>query len=180
MKVTPTADYPVQVLRQAWEEEPAVAHLYTDAFAVSLNYLVKVAFIPDVSTLAPPWEANTLTALLEVPQQTMTPSQAQVFSALSASYVVTPSEQLAGRDETFRWPASGSDEDEHVVCYVEPQEYAEYAVELEALTEIVGDAYPARRVSDLRRYPVVAFLERRLVASDRFAPRHAVLLGRPG
>lgn len=178
MKVVPTADYPVQVLRQAWEEEPAVAHLYDGAYAVSLNHVVKVAFIPDVSPLAPPWDADALTALLEVPQEAMTPIQAQVFSALSASYVITPSAGLADRDETFRWPAGGGEEDEHAVFYIDPPAYARYAAELDALTEVASDASPDQRVSDLRHHPVIAFLERRVVASDRLIPRHAVLLGR--
>ncbi|HEU4422589.1 MAG TPA: hypothetical protein VFR67_08610 [Pilimelia sp.] len=178
MKVAPTANYPVQVLRQEWEEDPSLGHLYAGAFAVSLNYLVHVSFIPDVSALAPPWDPDALTALMEMPQEVMSPAQAQVFAALSAPYIVTPNEPLAGTDEAFRWPADA--DDETAVFYVEPREFAGYSAELDALTEIVGDAYPDKRVADLRHYGVVAFLERRVVSSARLAPRHGVLLGRAG
>jgi len=178
VKVGPTADYPVQVLRQAWEEEPSVAHLYSEAFAVSLNYLVHVAFIPDVSALVPPWVAGTLSPLMATPQERLSPAQAQVFSALSASYVVTPNAALAGTDERVRWPADA--DDEIVVFYVTQAEYAGFVTELAELTGIVGDAYPDKRVSDLRRHQVVTFLERRVVGSDRLAGRHAILLGRAG
>jgi hypothetical protein len=174
VKTSPTADYPVQVLRQEWEEEPSPAHLYAGAFAVTLNYLVHVAFIKDVSAVAPPWDVGWLSKLSE---ESMTAEQAQVVAALSASYVVTPNEELAGTDDGFTWPADGGPEADIAVFYVAPEEYVAYASDLDALTEIVSDAYPDKRVSDLRDYGVIDFIERRVVASPRLRQRHAVLLG---
>jgi hypothetical protein len=174
MKVAPTADYPVQVLRQEWEEPPDAAAWYAGIFTVTLNYHVDVAFVPDVSAVAPPWDDHLLPADVD---EIETAQQARVATVLFSPYVVTPNEARAGGDETFRWPPDGSDAAQ-VVYYVTGEEFARYAANLDQLTVIAGGKASEPRVSELRDHPVVGFLERRVVASARLDPRHALLLGR--
>jgi hypothetical protein len=176
MKVAPTADYPVQVLRQEWEEPAEAAAWYAGIFTVTLNHHVDVAFVPDVSAVAPPWDDHLLPADLD---EVETPGQARIATALLSPYVVTPNQARAGGDETFRWPPDGSDAPQ-VVFYVTGEEFARYAADLDQLTGVAGGRASGPRVSELRDHPVIGFLEQRVVGSARLDPRHAFLLGRAG
>lgn len=173
MKVSPTANYTVRVLRQEWEEIPEVARLYTGVFAVALNYTVDIGFVPDVSSLAPPWNPAALPSNLD---DVATPELARLGTALFSSYVVTPNPALAGTEDGFTWPDEESPPS-GVVFYVTSEEFDRYAVDLDRLTAVAGNLHSQVRVADLRDYEVVRFLEERVVASPRLKPRHAVLLG---
>src|SRR5262245_10804144 len=74
MKVSPRADYPVRVLAQEWDEQPHRAELYRDVFAVTLNHVVEIVFVPDVGEVAPPWDGRTLPPDLD---DVSTPAQAR-------------------------------------------------------------------------------------------------------
>ncbi len=168
MKVSPTADYPIRVLPQEWEEDNP---LYAGIFTVTLNHGVDIAFIPGLREVAPPWDDRLLPEDLD---EIATPQQARLATALLTPYVVTPDDARAGGEETFRWS-----DDQHLVYYVSSQEFDDYAAELAALS--TGDAGRLRsqpRVSDLRdHHAVVRFIETRIVASGRLQRPHAVLLG---
>lgn len=168
MKVAPSADYPVRVLRQEWEEENS---LYAGIFAVTLNHTVDIAFIPDLSPVAPPWEELRLPEDLDA---ITTPEQARLATALLTPYVVTPNDARAGGDETF-----SSDGDRHIVYYVSATEFDEYAAELAALsTTAAGSLRSQPQVSALRdQHPVVRFIETRIVGSGQLQPQHAFMLG---
>jgi hypothetical protein len=168
MKVSPTADYTVRVLRQEQEESSPAAPLYAGIFAVALNHLVTVTFVPDVSAAAPPWDPSQLPADLDA---VATAERARLAVALLSSYVVTPNDARAGTEDAMQGDDSG------VVFYVTAAEFARYAADLTGLTEVAGRLYSDRRVSELRGHEVITFIERRVVASPRLDPRHAALLG---
>jgi hypothetical protein len=170
VKVSPTANYTVRVLRQEWEETPEAAHLYAGIFAVALNYTVDVSFVPDVSSLAPPWNSRALPGNLD---EVTTPEQARLATALLSSYVVTPNEALAGTEERFTWEP----DTRGVIFYVTPEEFDHYSGDLGTLIDPAGRLYSEARVADLRGHDVIAFLERRVVGSSLLAPEHADMLG---
>jgi hypothetical protein len=179
MKVSPTADYTIRVLRQESEESGPAAPLYAGIYVVALNHLVTVAFVPDVSAAAPPWDPGRLPADLD---EVTTVGQARLATALLSAYVVTPNDARAGTEETFHWPDAGGGpgvRGSGVVFYVAPAEFADYTEDLAILTGVAGRLYSERRVSQLRDHPAIAFLERRVVRSPRLDPRDAALLGQP-
>lgn len=172
MKVSPTADFPVRVLEQQWEDGDP---LYAGIFAVTLNHVVDVAFVPDLSAIAPPWEDRLLPQDLDAVK---TPEQARLATVLFTSYVVTPNLDRAGTDDVFIWGVESGD-DRHIVYYVTPAEFDAHAADLAVLTAVAGNPHSPPRVSELRdQHPVVRFIEERIVASAGIHPRHAVMLGR--
>lgn len=175
MKVAPTADYTVRVLRQEWEEPDATAPMYRGIFAVGLQQLVDISFVPDVSGLAPPWDYRLLPDNLDTIE---TPEMARLATALLSSYVVTPNDARSGTEERFTWPSTDGPDTSGVVFYVTAEEFARYAADLDRLTAVAGSLYSDRQVSTLLDHEVIGFLERRVVASSRLEPRHAILLGR--
>lgn len=64
-----------------------------------------------------------------------------------------------------------------VVFSVTAEEFTRYAVDLDELSEIAFARSLEKRVSDLRRFDVVTFLQRRVVASLRLRPMDAAILG---
>lgn len=165
MKISPSADYYVQVRRPEWDEDPGAAPLYAGIFQVSLNVLVDVAFVPDVSSVAPPWDFSRLPADID---EISTPEQARLATAFTSSYVVTPNEMLAGTQDTL---------DDGVVFYVSTHDFSGYAEELGRLAELTGSLHPTVRVSQLRDHQVIGFIERVVVASGALSPAHAEELG---
>lgn len=174
MKARPTADYPVQVRRQEWEEQESTAALYAGIIVVTLNHHVDIAFIPDVSGSAPPWDDRLLPADLD---RIETPEQARLATALLSSYVVTPNGARAGRDEAVAGPGQGP-AGPRAVYYVVAAEFQGYTADLAELTTVAGALRAGPPVSELGDHPVIDFIARRVVASPHLDPRHAALLAR--
>lgn len=170
---TPTADYQVRVLRQAWEEPAEAAALYAGIFTVTLNRGVDVAFVSDVSAVAPPWDDDLLPGSFDAIE---TVEQARIGTALLSDYVVTPNEARAGSEESFRWPPEGSGAPQ-VAYYVTGEEFERYTADLDELIRVASSTASSPPVSELRDHSVVGFLEHRVVASPRLDPEHARLLG---
>jgi hypothetical protein len=172
MKVSPRVDYPVRVLAQEWDEEPVRADLYRGLFAVTLNHVVEIVFVPDISEVAPPWDGGTLPADLD---DVDTPAQARLASALLGRYVVTPNDAYAGDTATFRWPSEA--DRPGTVWYVGSAEFARFAADLRQLSSVVGGRFTDTTVLDLRSYAVIRFIEG-LVGTPWFDPGDAAILGR--
>lgn len=176
MKPGPTADYPMKVIHELSEEEPPTAELYAGVFTAVLNFVVYIVFIPDVSAVAPPWDDHLLPANFD---EIITSEQARLAKAILGRYVVTPNDVRAGTEEAFEWghdgeygPSSG------VVFYVTPGDFTRYAAGLARLAEMnENDVYPKKTVTALRGYEVIAFIERRVLASQWLRPQDAVMLG---
>ena len=173
MKVSPRTDYPVRVVAQEWDEDPAAAQLYRGVYAMVLNHVVEVVFVPDVSGVAPPWDGRQLPPSLD---QVSTVEQARLSAALLASYAVTPNDTYAGEIARFRWPPDA--EAGGVVRYVTAADFDRYAEDLVRLSGIVGNRFPDKTVSDLRGYEVVRFVETAVVAAPWLRPADAAMLGR--
>jgi hypothetical protein len=174
MKARPNADFPVHVRHHSPEVVPETAHLYENVFDVRLNYEVSLRFVPDVSHLAPPWEATMLPPDVDVITEV---SQARLASAMLSSYTVTPNARHAGTEE--RLPAFGRAEWAGVVFYVAPAEFDRYQADLTALSEATSGRFAGLEVGGLRGYEVVTFIERRILDSAWLRPRDATMLGRP-
>jgi hypothetical protein len=165
MKISPSADYYVRVSPQEWEADPPVAPLYAGIFVVDLNYLVDVAFVPDMGPVAPPWDFSQLPANFDV---ITTPEQARLATVFTSSYAVTPNDKLAGTQEPL---------DDCVVFYVSTRDFSGYAEELGRLAHVVGGVRSMVRVSELREYQVIGFIEQVIVASSWLSAPHAEELG---
>lgn len=177
MKVSPKADYPVKVYHEPDERDRPAAELFDGIFTVVLNHSVTIRFIPDASALAPPWDERAL------PDEVTTAAQARVVAASSARYVVTPNAALRGRADEVRErvvdPFGDSYEAWRAVFYVTGEEFERYAAELPRLAALEPHRLHAEtRVSALRGYQVITFIEDRVLASPLLRPEDAALLGR--
>lgn len=174
MKISPRADYPVGVRPREWEEPPGAAPHYAGVVDVSLNGMVTVTFVPDVSAWAPPFDAATLPDDLDAIASVR---DARLAAVLLASYVVTPHATLHGTWE--RLPALGGpggaagpvDDDEPgaVVLWVEPEVYAAAEADLVALAQSLGGRHPDVLVSALRDRPALRLVESAVLASPAFS-----------
>jgi hypothetical protein len=174
VKVGPSSNYLVRVLREEWER-PDRPELYRDVFEVTLNHAVTVMFVPDVSAVAPPWDAGRLPAGLD---DLATVEEARLASVLFSSYAVTPNADLAGTVERLTSPPG--DGDPALVRYVTPAEFERYLADLDRLNHVAGSLHQVTlRVDDLRDHEVIQFLEREVVAAPWLRAADARMLGRP-
>jgi len=177
MKVGPKVNYPVGVRPRAWEEPNENAQLYQGIYAVTLNYTVDIDFVPDVTAIAPPWDFRMLPDNIDTID---TIDLARLATALFSSYVVTPNDRLAGTEDRInRTPPEGLEhvDTSGVVFYVTAEDFSGFATQLDDLVDIAGDPRPGVRVEDLRDREVIAFIERRIVASPLLKPGDAEMLG---
>jgi hypothetical protein len=172
MKTGPRADYPITVSDQTLEEEPPASVLYSGIYTMYLNFSVRVAFIPDMSALAPPWDASRLPDNFDL---ITTPDQARLATALRTWYVVTPNEARGGQVERFH-PFDRTSEQPTVVRFVHPSEFAQFAADLDELSELVGGVYTDKTVVDLQQYSVVRFVAEHVVGAGLMDPRDAYWL----
>jgi hypothetical protein len=175
MKISPHADYPVRVIEQAWEEEPDRAYLYHGVFTMTLNHVVDIAFVPDVSATAPPWDGRQLPASTD---EIAAVAQARIAAAMLPRYAVTPNEARAGDVERAQWPATGGDANRAMIRYVRQEEFDRFATDLRHLSTVVSEKFIGTTVSGLRQFPVIQFVEREVVAAPWLAPDDAAMLGR--
>jgi hypothetical protein len=176
MKVSPEADYPVQVFPEAREYEALYAQFFAGIFQVVLNHVVNIVFVPDVGGIAPPWDPGRLSQAVDRPASL---EQARFETVVLASYAVTPNQALADtRDHVYHPAADGYAASIGTVFYVSPTAFERYADDLARLAEIVYSAWPAETVSGLRGYEVIRFLEEKVVASPGLKPYDAMMLGR--
>jgi hypothetical protein len=175
VKVGPSANYRVRVRPYVWDD-PGRPELVEGIIDLSLQLYVSITFVPDVSDLAPPWTGD---GLPPIDQGLSTPAQARLYQALTASYVVTPHETLAGTSErfTFTWPGDEPG-DPTTVFYVTPAEFDRYAADLVALSDVAGSLHSAVTVDQVRDHEVIQFVESRIVDSPWLLPRDRAMLGR--
>jgi hypothetical protein len=181
LKVSPKADYPVQVItEERYEDDPRTGPLYRGIFRVVLNHMVAVLFVPETGVGAPNWDYQHLSEKLDA---ITTVEDARLASVLGASYSVTPNDARAGTEDRLEWPAQDTpvghfDSSTGVIFYVTNPDFARYAADLERLNGIVFDAWENEPVSRLRDYGVIRFIEERIVASPWLGPSDARMLGR--
>jgi hypothetical protein len=175
MKPAPQQDYPVRAGREAWEHDTR-RELYAGIFTLELNHTVQVTFLPDVSRYAPPWSDRLLPNDVD---EVSTVDEARLATGLLANYLVTPNPALAGTGERFTLTSGdGSGSHSGVVFYVTPEEFARYRAELERYDDYDDGWDSDATVSQLRRYAVIRFVEREVVASPLLDPYDAMILGR--
>jgi hypothetical protein len=176
VKVGPSANYYVRARAQAWEQDPAEAPFFDGIYRLDLHMNIGIAFVPDVSHLAPPWSGD----LMPAEQIIRTPDQARLYTALVNTYTVTPNQRLAGTDEAFTWLSPDVPEELYgAVFYVTAEEFSDYTADIAALSETIGGLRTFVRVDTLRDHEVIRFVERRIVDSPLLLPRHAARLARP-
>lgn len=172
MKIRPRSDYPVGVRPRAWEDPPAVAPYVAGVFDMSLNGMVTVTFVPDVTAWAPPFDPAAVPDDLDAVDSVR---DARLAAVLLASYVVTPHPTLHGTWQRLP-PVGGTgapggrvDEDGAVVLWVEPEPYAAAEADLVTLAGRVGGLHPDLTLSALRHHPAVRLVESTVLTSPAFA-----------
>jgi hypothetical protein len=176
VKITPSADYYVGVEPKEWEAEEFARPLYAGIIEVLLHYAVSITFIPDISSVAPPWDAPVDPAPLD--DQTP-PTQVRLYEALTSAYAVTPNDSLAGTEQQFLWPPDADPRyNTSTVFFVTATQFAKYSDDLVQLSEFATGLRSFTRLSELPAYDVLDFLEQRVLASAWLNPLHAASLGR--
>lgn len=176
MKPTPTADYPVRVRSMQWEVGGQSAHLYKDAYEATLNGLVSIAFVPEISVPVGAWDAD----LLPDDFDTIDDQQgARLAVAVGSKYVVTPVDAPQGCSR-FRCLDDGPGERTGVAFLVTRGTFAQFQKELYDMSTFLGAVTPDYTISTLRPRAVITFIENEIVPSDAFAPKDAHLLGAGG
>jgi hypothetical protein len=178
VKVGPSRNYLVRVLRSEWVDEPLRPELYRDIYVVTLQTLVDVVFVPDASAVAPPWDPGMLPADGD---DVATVDEARVATVLWNSYVVTPNADRAGTVDRVPPMRPTEYRDQVVIRYVGPAEFDRYLAELDRLTDVVGSVQQATiKVDDLRDYEVIRFIDREIAPAPWLRPGDAQMLGRDG
>jgi hypothetical protein len=168
--VTPRADYPVRVRRRSIEVPESVALLYTGVYDVNLNQAVGIVFVPDLSSVAPPFDVDAVPDDLD---EIGNVEQARLIAVLSSRYAVTPHARLAGQSHAY----DGLSGDRTLVFYVPPADFERYAAELDELADLLSAFYPPGTVADIRDRAVVRFWESAILGSPEFAAQDAAILG---
>jgi hypothetical protein len=171
VKITPSADYYVGVKLKEWEVESFAKPLYAGIIDVLLHYAVSITFIPDLSTVAPPWDAPFDPPPLD---ERTPPEEVRLYEALTAIYGVTPNDPRAGTEERFVWPPDGDPRfDTSTIFFVTAAQFTRYSDDLVQLSEIATGLRSFTRLSALPDFDVLHFLEHRILASAWLNPRHA-------
>ena len=173
MKVSPRADYPVGVRAMRWEVPPEIADLYDGIFEVSLNSVIGVVFVPDLSAVAPPFDDNQLPRDLDT---VTTVQQARLAAILFARYAVTPNDRLSGTQQRLPHPVPADSLDPipgGTVFFIPSQDFATYTAELAELGRDPGT------VSTLHTSAAINFLQTTVVLSPHFSPTDLAILRDP-
>ena len=170
MKIGHPPNYYVQVFPDSWEEDPETALLFDGIITLSLNVVLKVRFIPDVTEAGPPWRADLLE---DKNLEFTTPRQAREYDVLTSAISVTPNAALAGQVEEISSPNGDS-----IVFYVTPTEFATYEAELMELTDIASDAIVSVRRDDVLDRAVIRFVDERVLEEPRVKARRGEAVGR--
>ncbi len=166
MKIGFPPNYYVQVFPDSWDQDPEVAELYEGIITLSLNLVLPVRFVPDVSASAPPWRPDLLDD--DSPAFT-TPRQAREYQVLTSAFSVTPNPALAGQVEAVG---------DNLVFYVTPEEFTTYQEELDKLTDIASDSVPTVRRDDLLDRAVIRFVDGTVLREPRVLARRGTAVGR--
>lgn len=171
MKTSPRADHLVGVRPLAWEV-PAVARYVEGVVEMTLNGVVTITFVPDVSAWAPPFDAAMLPDDLDAVGSVR---DARLAAVSLADYVVTPHATLHGTWQQLPprpGPGRPGDPDRHpgaVVLWVDPVQFAAASADLVTLSERLGGRHPDVPVSALRRHPAVRLVESAVLTSPAFS-----------
>lgn len=166
MKIGFPPNYYVQVFPDSWDQYAEQADLYEGIITFSLNLVLSVRFIPDVSASAPPWRLDLLP---EDSSAFTTPEQAREYEVLTSAFSVTPNATLAGQVEPVG---------DNLVFYVTPEAFASYQEELDKLTDIASDSVPSVRRDDILDRGVIRFVDGTVLEEPRVLARRGTAVGR--
>lgn len=147
MKISNPANYYVRVWPEGSEEEPDLAALLAGIMRLSVNFGPRIFFVPDVSTVAPPWPPMST-------EKPTTVEEARLAWATTSDWVVTPNAAHAG--EIDRSGVS-------TIFYVTPDDFAILTADLEALAAFTNTSLPSWRHDDLTGHAVIRFLDDRVL-----------------
>ena len=88
-------DFRVYVRPEMWEHDAPESQFFARIYTVTLNTHVDLPFVPDVSDVCPPWNADLVPNGEEVASEL----EACVYQVLMSPYSVTPNARLAGQEE---------------------------------------------------------------------------------
>lgn len=154
-------DFRVQV-----EEDDDEEH-FRGIVTVALNEHVPVVFVPDVSSVGPPWRPDVIPAQRD---PRTTPTQARMLTLVASEYVITPNERLAGTTETFDHPEDlDYGAGKSTLFYVTTAEFTRFVTELHGIRALAPASTQPPRASELGGYQVIELLRRRVA---RVCARH--------
>lgn len=138
----------LSIRRQADEEPAELSSLYEGVFALTLNGALSVIVTPEFQL-----SGEVDETLVNSPQE------ARMLSTLTADYVVTPNDELAGTHQVFHTsetsPISGEEMPPRVTFYVTNAEFATLQIELAEMNENSPWVNPGVDI-DEEKYPATA------------------------
>ena len=181
MKLSLERNFSVSVRHLIWEELPETAEFYRGIYAVSLNFLVDIMFVPELEINPDNWPPVLPDNVDEVSSQT----EARLFTTALSCYTVTPNSLLAGTQEIIFIPSinkemenSNPDSKRTVIFYVSPQEFEAFGKELPALADRTPGVHDFVRISEIGELEVAKFIVFMIIDSHYFSVRDLKILGR--
>lgn len=169
MKIGNPENYYVRALFSGWDYEPEDAHLHEGCWSVDLNHGPSLEFVDRLDHLGPPWLESSLPA--ETDGGLDDPDMVRLLTLLSATYAVTPNDELAGQVGRFAlpWPTEGRDTG--TVFYVSRAEFAVLLDDVKALADTpAGRVHSTVRRDDVIDHPCIQFVQNRLLTSPWLSP----------
>jgi hypothetical protein len=188
MTIPTDYDFAIHVQPQMLEVLPEVASLYEGIYSVTLNHLITVLFVPEVSRNPEQWPPM-LPEDLDFPSSI---TEARLWTIGLSKHTVVPNSDLAGQEEIINFPPplpstpsefrlkddSDNSMEHGVIFYVTPQEFARFSEELAEVrrrTTSIRDKVDASEISELG---FVRLLVSRIIASEHFSQRDLEVLER--
>lgn len=176
MKVPNVRDLLVYAQPLRWAIASDDPELLSGAHMLTLNSHIEIRFVPEVSELAPPWDALDFDPATNIESR----PQARVWATRTSDYTVTPNSRLAGTAERIPLlpPANRltEDSDRGVVWYVDTRRWAVLTLELEHLCENTNPFGHFVALSALTGTHLWHFLTERFITSDFLARDTAEML----
>lgn len=181
MKLFLERNFSVTVRHQIREELPETAEFYQGIYAVALNFLVYIMFVPELEINPNNWPP----VLPENVDEVSSEAEARLFTAALSKYTITPHSLLAGTQEIIFVPCinkngeySDSDLEKVVIFYVSHREFDVFSEELVALADRTPGIHDFVRIAEIEELEVAKFMVSIVINSQYFSARDLKILRR--
>ena len=189
MKPLPTDEFTVKFVDERWEVPEKTSQYFKGIFSVILNHTATLYFIPEIDRSIIDWPPKYDEEMCESETSYL---DAQLTTLMFSSYVVTPSQSLAGQEEVipseiifFNSPAYlDLDLEARIIFYVTSEEFSTFSQEhedshysIDKESVLIQSVYPEYSILDLEESAIGQFIMNRFLNSKYLYEYHKYILG---